>query len=233
MRCHFMAAAGCVMFLVSSAALAQDGALSGFYARLEGGVSFPEKLTQDLTFNPSVAFPIAPPATQTVDARTGYAAGGAIGRRLGNGFKAELEYRFQSSKIDSVVLNGGAVVSGPIFPNVSLAAHFLMPNLIYEFRNSSPLTPFIGVGVGGARIRSSLGAGNAADTDFTLAYQGRAGLAFAVGEATRLGVEYVYVRSGELHYGPRNFTPTGSIGPQISGASFAASTVLISFEKAF
>lgn len=218
------------IMLISGAAMADDAASSGLYARLEGGVSFPENLRQDITHNPNfVTIPEAP-SRQTVDADAGYAAGGAIGFRYENGVRTELEYRYQSSDIDDVELEP----FGPtIFPDASLTAHLLMTNVVYEFRNSSRLTPYIGGGGGGAWVKSSLGSGDATDTDLTYAYQGRAGIALAINETTRVGVEYVYVRTGELHYGPETFTPTGPAGPQISEDEFAASTALISVEKSF
>ena len=218
------------MVLVSGAAMADDAASGGLYARLEGGVSFPENLKQDLSFNPNIVFVVAPPSRQTVDAGTGYAAGGAIGFRYENGVRTELEYRYQSSEIDDVSFDAGAPM---VFPDASLTAHLLMTNVVYEFRNSSRLTPFIGGGVGGAWVKSSLGVGDATDTDLTYAYQGRAGVALAINRSTRVGVEYVYVRTGELNYGPEEFTPTGPAGPQISEGEFAASTALLSFEKSF
>jgi len=238
---------GVAIALFSGAAVAQDAASSGLYGRLEGGVSFPETLKQDLAFNPDIVSIVTPPSRQTVDAGTGYAAGGAIGFRYDNGVRTELEYRYQSSDIDEVRFAGGVgvgIVAPPAppefidpnataFPDASLTAHLLMTNVIYEFRNSSRLTPFIGGGVGGAWVKSSLGVGDATDTDLTYAYQGRAGVALAINRSTRVGVEYVYVRTGELNYGPEEFTPTGPAGPQISEGEFAASTALLSFEKSF
>lgn len=232
MRPEKIAFLSVAMVLLSGAAMADDAALSGLYARLEGGVSFPEKLKQDLTHNPNLVFIVTPPSRQTVDAGTGYVAGGAIGFRYENGVRTELEYRYQSSDIDEVAFSGGAPAAS-IFPDASLTAHLLMTNVIYEFRNSSRLTPFIGGGVGGAWVKSALGSGDATDTDLTYAYQGRAGIALAVNDTTRLAAEYVYVRTGELKYGPDEFTPAGPFEPQISEGEFAASTALISFEKSF
>lgn len=223
---------GAAMALFSGAAMAQDAASGGLYARLEGGVSFPENRKQDLTFNPNLAFAGTPPSRQTVDAGTGYAAGGAIGFRYANGVRTELEYRYQSSDIDEVAFSGGAPAAS-VFPDASLTAHLLMTNVIFELRNSSRLTPYIGGGVGGAWVKSSLGMGDTTDTDLTYAYQGRAGIALAINETTRLGVEYVYVRTGEIKYGPEEFTPAGPFEPQISEGEFAASTALISVEKSF
>lgn len=225
--------------LVSGAAMAQNDASSGLYGRLVAGVSLPDELDQDLSYNPDIVFLVTPASQQTVDAGTGYAAGGAIGFRYDNGFRTEMEYRYQSSDIDEVRFAGGfsAVPSidpnATAFPDASLAAHFLMTNVIYEFANSSRITPYIGGGVGAAWVTHWTGPGDATDRDLTYAYQGRAGVAFALNETTRIGAEYVFVRTGELTYGPETFTPAGPAGPRIDEGEFAASTVLVSLEKSF
>lgn len=230
MKVTRLALLGAGAALISGAALAQDESSNRLYGRLLAGVSLPDELGQDLAYNPAILFPLPPPSQQTVDAGTGYAVGGAIGFRYDNGFRTELEYRYQSSDIDEVRFNAGAPTAAP---DASLSAHLLMTNVIYEFRNSSRLTPYIGGGVGAAWVTSWTGPGDVTDRDLTYAYQGRAGVAFALNETTRIGAEYVYVRTGELTYGPEAFTPTGPGGPKIDEGEFAASTALVSLEKSF
>lgn len=231
MRLARLALMGAAAALMSGAAFAQDESANRLYGRLIAGVSLPDEVDQDLAYNPAILFLVTPPSLQTVDAGTGYAVGGALGFRYDNGFRTELEYRYQSSDLDEVRFN--APTAPTVAPDASLAAHFLMTNVIYEFRNSSRLTPYIGGGVGAAWVTSWTGPGDATGRDLTYAYQGRAGLAFALNETTRLGAEYVYVRTGELTYGPESFTPTGPGGPKIDGGEFAASTILVSLEKSF
>lgn len=223
-------ALGAAALALSGPALAGEVDSFGLYARVEGGVSIPEKMNQDLEYNPALTFAPPPPSRRTVDAGAGYAAGGAVGFRYENGVRTELEYRYQSSDVDAVAFDAGA----PAFaPEASLAAHLLMSNFAYEIRNDSPFTPFVGGGVGAAWVSSPLGAGAASETDLTYAWQARAGVALAVGETMRLAAEYVYVRTGKLTYGPDAFEPAGPFAPRISGDEFAASTALVSLEKSF
>lgn len=225
--------------LAAGAAAAQEESTSGLYARVEGGVSLPDELDQDLSYNPNVVFIVTPPSQQTVDAGSGYAVGAAIGFRYESGFRTEMEYRYQSSDIDEVKFSGGFDPNpannpnAPIMPDASLTAHLLMSNVVYELHNSTSITPFIGGGVGAAWVTNWTGPGNAIECDLTYAYQGRAGIALELNTTTRIGAEYVYVRTGELTYGPQAFTPAGPIGPRIDEGKFAASTVLVNFEKSF
>lgn len=219
--------------LLSGAALAQDDVSIGLYARVEGGFSLPEKLDQNLTYNPDMLFIVTPASQQTVDAGTGYAVGGAIGFRYESGFRTEMEYRYHSSDIDGVSLSGGGLGPSTAIPDASQTAHFLMSNVVYELRNSTPFTPFLGGGVGAAWVTSWTGPGAMTERDLTYAWQGRAGISLAINSTTRIGAEYLYVRTGELTFGPETFTPTGPAGPKIDGGKFAASTALVSFEKAF
>jgi opacity protein-like surface antigen len=220
------------MLVCGSAALAQDDAAAdGVYVRIGGGVSFASDWAQDYTYNPDVAFAVAPPTGQTVANGDGYVIGGAIGFDYADGIRTELEYRYASTSIDAVTINDpllGPTLATPVTDDINV--HFLMSNFYFDRTNNSRFTPFIGGGVGGAFVENETGARDAA-----LAYQGRAGISFAVGGGFSLDTEYIYLRTSKLSYGPHDedFTPTGPIGPRIDGDRYEASNVMMSVRKQF
>lgn len=105
----------------------------------------------------------------TTEFDMGYAIGAAIGRRYG-ALRGELEFVWQSNGVDrhyDVAAGGipladedaGVLITGS--PNIGASVSdivaagqgdvrtiFVMANAIYDFRNSSPITPYVGAGAG-------------------------------------------------------------------------------------
>ncbi len=196
-----------------------DGRLTGVYLRGSAGAAFGETLEQDLAYNPAAVFLIPPATAKATDLGDGLSYGGAIGFQYAR-TRTELEYRRMEMSVDAVAYTGGAAPAvTPI--NDDLVAQALMSNVYFDLVNKSPLTPFIGVGVGGARIENELG-----ERDAVFAYQGRAGVDVSVGERFSIGAEYVYFRTLDVRYGPKDFTPTGPAGPATDGDAFVSSSVM-------
>ena len=207
--------------LAPFAALAQEapGRATGVYVRGAGGVAFGDTLNQDLSYNPAVVF-VTPPATsKATDPGDGLALSGAIGFQYAR-TRTELEYRRMELSVDGVAYAGGAAPGTPVV-NDDLVAQALMSNIYFDFVNASRLTPYIGLGVGGARVENELG-----ERDAAFAYQGRAGVEVALGKKLSLGAEFVYFRTLDVKYGPKDFDPAGPAGPRTDGDAFASSSVM-------
>ncbi len=221
---------GLFAWVFASAAMAQDEPRDGFYVRAGAGAVFGNDLEQDVTFSPFLVF-IGPPSTgQTIDTDTGFVAGGALGFDYADGIRTELEYRYQTVGIASVTRTGGFFDPTVITPpNDDLNAHLLMANFFYDFRNSSRITPFVGLGVGGAFVENEN-----ADRDAALAYQGRAGLSFALNSGFSIDAEYIYLRTNDLVYGPEDDDFVAG-GPEmrIDDDGLSTSTVMVSLRKQF
>jgi opacity protein-like surface antigen len=215
------AAAAAAIFATPSLAAGDEGTgrASGVYLRGAGGVVFGETLEQDLSYNPAVVF-VTPPATaKATDVGDGLAISAAIGFQYAK-TRTELEYRRMEASVDGVAYAGGAAPAvTPV--NDELVAQALMSNVYFDFVNKSPFTPYVGVGVGGARIENELG-----ERDAAFAYQGRAGVEVALGGRFAIGAEYVYFRTLDVKYGPKNFTATGPAGPRTDGDPFVSSSVM-------
>ncbi len=207
--------------LAPFAAAAEDapGRATGVYLRGAAGIVFGETLDQDLSWNPAVMFMIPPATAKATDLGDGLALSGAIGFQYAR-TRTELEYRRMEISVDAVAYSGGAA-PGAIVVNDDLAAQALMSNVYFDLVNSSMFTPYIGVGVGGVRVENELG-----ERDAAFAYQGRAGVEVALGSKLSLGAEYVYFRTLDIEYGPKDFTLAGPAGPRTDGDAFVSSSVM-------
>ncbi len=207
--------------LMPLAAHAEDAATraTGVYLRGGAGIVFGETLEQDVTWNPAVVF-VTPPATSKAsDLGDGLALSGAVGFQYAR-TRTELEYRRMEATVDAVAYAGGAAPGTPVV-NDDLVAQALMSNIYFDLVNSSMFTPYIGVGVGGARVENELG-----ERDAAFAYQGRAGVEVALGRNLSVGAEYAYFRTLDIEYGPTEFTPGGPAGPRTNGDAFVSSSVM-------
>jgi opacity protein-like surface antigen len=71
----------------------------------------------------------------------------------------------------------------------------LMGNALYDFTNSSPFTPYVGVGLGGARVwvdDGTIGGVSLNDGSTVVAYQGMAGVGYALDRNLTLDLGYRY-----------------------------------------
>lgn len=218
---------GLIACLSVTGAFAQDEARDGFYLRAGAGVSFVDNLDQDFTYDPAATLPAPATAGQTIASETGFVATAAVGFDYADGIRTELEYRYASSGVESVTPAVRTGLPAPV--NDELNAHFILSNFYYDFRNSSPLTPFIGLGVGGAFVENEN-----ADRDAALAYQGRAGISYAFNDGFSADVEYVYLRTNDLVYGPADddFADSSDI-VRIDNAPYVSSSIMISLRKQF
>jgi opacity protein-like surface antigen len=224
----------------AGSALAQDAAPSdaaarttGLYVRGAAGVGFADAFDQDFSYSPSYLPIVAPPTAKSTDIGEGVAWSAAVGFQYAR-TRTELEFRRFELAADEVALSGGAVPA-----SIANAGDFtvsaLMSNVYFDLVNSSRLTPYVGVGVGGARVENELG-----QRDAAFAYQGRVGVDVALSGSLSLGVEYSYFRTAEIAYGPREFDaslpPSATFSPdfeRLDGDAFAASSVMASVRLVF
>ncbi|WP_411816967.1 P44/Msp2 family outer membrane protein [Hyphococcus sp. DH-69] len=223
----FIAAAS----LNSPTVLAQEPAKDGPYVRFGAGINFANDWSQDYSYNPDATFVTPPPTGQMVENGEGLVAAFALGFDYADGIRTELEYRYASTKIDGYSVIDPVAGPTPTTPvNDDIVAHLLMSNFYFDYTNQSPLTPFIGGGVGGAFLEDA-----SANRDAALAYQGRAGVAYAIGGGFSADVEYIYLRTNKLVFGvdEDDFVAGGPAGPSINGDRYETSSVMLSLRKQF
>lgn len=227
----------CSSVALSGGAAAQDETNGdGIYVRVGAGASFVGDLEQDFTFNPDgpVSFD-APRTGQEVDLGESFVVGAALGFNYTQGIRTELEYRYVENDVDRVTFIGGfSETDGPLpsatsFPDENIGLHLVMSNFYFDLNNTSRFTPFIGGGVGGAFVENENG-----DRDAALAYQGRAGVAYDFGGGLSFDIEYIYLRTNDLSFGPNDdeFTADGP-SVRIDGDHYQSSSAMVSIRKQF
>jgi len=122
----------------------------------------------------------------------GFAAGVNGGYEFGSGlrFEGELVYRRHDEKSAT-----SAGVTAPTRGNIDNLA--IMGNAYYDFNNVTKFTPYIGAGVGAARLHlddfNFVGApGSLNDDNWRLAYQGIAGVRYTVDPSWSASLDYRY-----------------------------------------
>ena len=157
----------CAAVLMATSAQAASGKM---YFSASGGLS----ITDDLDF-PGINFSFSP----------GFNVGGAVGYDFGQ-FRAEGEIRYSTVDLDEV--NG---IASPI--SADLSALTFMANGYYDHEmGNSPVTPYIGAGLGIADSElDATGLGSTSETDF--AYQFMLGLGFDINSSTALTAEYRFL----------------------------------------
>jgi len=214
---------------VQAQAKAADAAAEdGIYLRLGAGASFAGDWEQDITYNNTQPFPAVPlPDGQTVDNGTGFVAAAAVGFNYMDGIRTELEYRYATTPVDAVTPSDRVGFAAP--SNDDVNAHFLFTNFYFDLNNASRFTPFIGGGVGGAFVENEN-----ADRDSALAYQGRAGISYDFGAGLSADVEYIYLRTNDLSFGPNDdaFAPDGP-SVRLDGDHYQSSSAMMSIRKRF
>jgi len=126
---------------------------------------------------------------------TGWNLGGAIGYDYGN-VRAEFELAYRQNDFDS--LNAPGFGSIPITSGADISALTYMINGYWDFQNSSPITPYIGAGIGGAYIEIEESGLTADDTVF--AYKGSAGVSWNLAPNMDLLVDYTYLAATDPEF---------------------------------
>jgi outer membrane protein OmpA-like peptidoglycan-associated protein len=126
-----------------------------------------------------------------------WATAGSVGYMFGNGFRAEGEFGYRPNDVDSVTGVPGA--SG------DYSTMSFMANLLYDFRISKfPITPYIGVGLGLARVHAD-GVAPAAgvtidDSSVGFAMQGIVGASYDLNEHLSFTADYRHIRVPDLSF---------------------------------
>lgn len=188
-------------------ASAQDTLLRGPYIGAGGGINFwPED--SDLDSNEA--------EFEDWD----WAAAGQLGYAFGNGFRAEAEFGYRPNDVDSVTNVPGA--SGD-FETMSF-----MANLLYDFRTGWPVTPYVGVGLGAARVKAD-GVSPAPgvtidDSAYEFAFQGLLGVSYNLTPNWALKMDYRHLRVPNINFD----SSAGSVD-----SDYATNEVMIGFRYTF
>ena len=181
--------------LSQAAPLRQGGYVSGFL-----GVSAPRNSeTNGIDFFNSNGASF----NEQVDFDPGIYVGGTGGYNFGF-FRLEGELSYRHAEINSI--SNGTFRN----PDGNLGALAVMGNAFFDLRNSTPVTPYWGGGVGFASLHLSDTYGTdslgrtlvyAGDTDTVFAYQAGAGLEIALNRQLSLDLGYRYFGTSTARFG--------------------------------
>ena len=228
MRKYLLAATAAAMAAPAFAAA------NGPYVGIEGGVVFPRSTDLDVILNNTTA---VPPTSTTynngvnIDYKTGWGADVIAGYKLGL-LRVEAEGGYQRASVKNVKAStalltdastaaGAPVVSGD-FGGSKIGVTTLMANALLDsdFGNSR-FGGYIGGGAGRAWASYS------GDKDNAWAFQGIAGLRYAVSPNVDVGMKYRYLRTGSLSFND-SFAVNGTTFDTSSKGKFSSHSLLAS-----
>lgn len=188
-----------LLFTASSIALAcvgpaAAGPANGWYMGLEGGGNWATE--NDATF--STSLPTSGPARIEFD--TGWAGIATVGYALRGNWRIEAEGGYRHNDIDTI--NGTANSAGGELNTTSL-----MGNVLYDIPLTERMTVSLGAGAGAIHSEFDDGVIDQ-DEDISFAYQGIAGLSYAISPRTDLTMNYRYLRSDALEFQGRHLGHT-------------------------
>jgi OmpA-OmpF porin, OOP family len=129
----------------------------------------------------------------------GFAAGINGGFEFQSGLRLEGEAVYRRHDLNS---SSSAGVTSPTHGSIGNVA--IMGNAFYDFNNSTRFTPYIGGGVGAARLHlddfNSVGSPGLSASDWRLAYQGIAGVRYTIDPHWSASLDYRYFATTDPHF---------------------------------
>ncbi len=144
---------------------------------------------------------------------TGWAVLASVGYAFEGNWRTEFEVGYRSNNIDAITSDGVLQSS-----TGDLWEGSFMVNALYDIRLGDRLGLSLGVGAGGDFADLSLN--GRSDDEWTFAYQGIAGLNYAIGQRTSAFINYRYFRAHQPEF---SFAAQG--GPTLDGDDFQKHTV--------
>ena len=181
---HVLMTTACLVLCATPSVAADQ---NGLYARITAGWN----ISQDQDFST-----LGGNIDTALD--SGYALSAALGHDYGH-IRGEIELSYRENEVDSHKLSGATVANS----TGETSALALMANGYYDFDTQTKITPYVGAGLGFARVdvKDYAGGGNndVADGDETVfAYQVIAGLEYPVTARTSVTGEYRYFATTDV-----------------------------------
>jgi OOP family OmpA-OmpF porin len=170
-----------------------NSALAGsFYLGVHGGLT----ILEDADI--AVDNPGAPTLDLTLKTDRGWLAGVAGGYEWSSGVALEGELSYRENELDKVKGMGAHIDLGGDENSWAVTA-----NAYYHLHTGTPFAPYIGAGIGVAQLTIHAepeGAADFKDSDTQFAYQGIAGVSYALAKQLSLGLEYRYFATTDPNY---------------------------------
>jgi len=145
--------------------------------------------------------PLIPGIVATAECDTGIAFGLAFGYDF-DGLRVEAEGAYQKNDFDTVSALG---ITTNLAGDVDVFS--LLCNVYYDFNNSSPITPYIGAGIGMSMVSindiglpNMIGPVGLSLDDTALSYQVGGGVSFIITKRVSLDLKYRYLCVPDLQF---------------------------------
>ena len=182
-----MMAAVAAVFLLATTALAEDGkSYIGFSA---GPSVFADSSLTDSTGDSIEA-----------SYSSGVTVSAVLGRKFDSGVRFEGEINYRTAEMDRLSYGGSSVKVTCDVASVSTLA-----NLYFDIKNSSPITPYVGAGIGLSRVYAGAASVNGIriweeDDDLVFAYQIAAGVGFDISKDVTVDLGYKYFATSDPQF---------------------------------
>lgn len=184
--------------LAASAAFAQSAPVPSWYVALGTSVNFVE----DSTYAEKTG---TAPIRGTLETKDGYGITGALGYRprntgtLADNLRFEVEIGTRSNETDKFVSSGSGTITAF---SEDVVADTLMANMYLDMNLGPNWRPYVGAGIGGARVKLESNSLNINDEDMVMAYQGMAGLYYTPTSfpAADIGLGYRYLGTSDPNF---------------------------------
>jgi OOP family OmpA-OmpF porin len=202
--------------LIAGVATTASAETQGWYLGAEAGANIV----------PTIRFNALANTTWSEHHDTGYGILGQLGYGFGN-IRLEGEFGYRQNNADKITTYLGQQSAGG-----SINGESVMGNAYYDFDTGTKFTPYLGVGLGGFNVSADQIAVNGRNitnsSQFVFAYQGIAGLSYAVNDNLSLKGDYRYLRTERA-----GLQLQGSYGPGVGNGAYASHSVMVGFTWAF
>ncbi|MFN7164915.1 MAG: outer membrane protein, partial [Hyphomonas sp.] len=198
-----------LMCATAAAAFASAGLTAhaeGWYSRADLQYTFDGRADHDAVANANGKLAGDSDASELLGGDLG------LGYGFSNGLRLEGVVGYRGGDLDVSPDISGALPGTTVNPDGTISVMDLMINGLYDFNAGGTIRPYIGVGVGGTRVRAkatnrvvgaspNLSAANGfTDTAAGLAWQGLAGIGFQLSDRLTLDLGYKYFTAEELEF---------------------------------
>lgn len=170
---------------------------SSFYVSIFGGASIQDDVESSAAYNIS-GYGLLPFADLDYDTGTGFILGAALGARLDDNWRGEIEFAYQDSDVDNLNAEGGVISDNIIIPTLGdVTSYTILANLWYDVDpiNDTGLRPYVGGGIGYGAVDIDLntpGLNFLNGDDGGFAYQVGAGVTWDINEQSTFELGYRY-----------------------------------------
>jgi outer membrane protein OmpA-like peptidoglycan-associated protein len=157
---------------------------------------------------------------------------------IGYGVLGQVGYGFGQIRLEGEIgwrqngVNRFNNAAGDQSPKGNIGGFSVMGNGYYDFNTGSKITPYLGVGLGGLNVSAdhldAAGIGVTNGSDFVFAYQGIAGLSYAINDGLAIKADYRYLRSEKA-----NLALESSYGSGDGSGPYASHAILVGFTLKF